>query len=93
MKKDYSEYQYTEYDRYRSIRENRKGVKFDFFWNYVRFYPEEKIFRIYVDDSNEYYMMQDTINEEEKDYEKRTGIKLKEDASEEEMIEALKSVE
>ena len=62
MKKDYSEYQYTEYDRYRSIRENRAGIRYDLFYNTVRFYPEEKYFRIHVDPGYEYYTMQENLD-------------------------------
>ena len=73
MKKDYSEYQYTEYDRYRSIRENRAGIRFDLFYNTVRFYPEEKYFRIHVDPGYEYYTMQENLDAFEAEEEIRTG--------------------
>lgn len=83
MEKDYSEYQYTEYDCYRSVRENRNGVRFDYFWNYVRFYPEERYFRIQVDDGKEYYRMQDVINNERDAAEERLGYPLNDDDPEE----------
>ncbi len=82
MEKDYSGYQYTDYDRYRSVRDNRNGIRFDYFWNYVRFYPEERYFRIQVDDGKEYYRMQEIINGERAAEEERHGFPLNDNTSE-----------
>ena len=83
MKKDYSEYQYTEYDRYRSIRENRAGIRYDLFYNTVRFYPEEKFFRILVDKRYEYYIMQEDLEQYETEEETRAGHPLRKPTDEE----------
>ena len=63
MKKDYSEYQLSNYDRYRILRSNRKNVTLDYFVNTVRFYPEDRSFIIRVDRGNEYHMMQEFLDE------------------------------
>ena len=54
MKKDYSEFQYSDYDRYRSIRENTRNMQLDFFHNTVTFSEEKKCKFIRVDRGNEY---------------------------------------
>ena len=73
MKKDYSEYQYSEYDKYLIKRSNQKGVKLDYFVNKVHFSPEDKKFNITVDDYNEYTTIQDEIDEYEKAKAEREG--------------------
>ena len=65
MKKDYSEYKRTEYDKYLSRRSNRDGVLLDYFANYVRFNYETKTVNIVVDDRNEYQAMDFVIEEYE----------------------------
>ncbi len=67
MKKDYSEYRHTEYEKYRIRRSNRRDVRLDYFLNYVSFKPEEKQFIITVDDYNEYDSMRDLFSDYEKE--------------------------
>ena len=74
MKKDYSEYQLSEYDRYQILRSNRKNVMLDYFDNTVRFLPEDRSFIIRVDRGNEYHMMKDFLDEYDEDEQKRRGI-------------------
>lgn len=74
MEKDYSEYQISDSDRYKILRSNRKSVVLDFFNNSVRFYPEDRVFRIRVDQGNEYHTMQEFIDEYEEDEQKRKGV-------------------
>ena len=73
MKKDYSEYQYTEYDKYLAIRSAPKGVILPFFINHVRFDQDEKSFIIEVDSYCEFISMQDNIEEYEKEIAERKG--------------------
>ena len=77
MKKDYSEYKRTEYDKYLSRRSNRDGVLLDYFANYVRFNYETKTVNIAVDDRNEYQAMDFVIEEYEQEVAERTGKKYK----------------
>ena len=84
MKKDYSEYQLSEYDRYQILRSNRKTVMLDYFVNTVRFFPEARSFIIRVDRGNEYHMMQDYLDEYNEDEQKRRGVKFKPISEEEE---------
>lgn len=54
MKKDYSEYKPSEYEKYRLKRSNNKYVRYDYFNNKVGFVPEDKnifIHRSYFDDN------------------------------------------
>ena len=74
MEKDYSEYQISDSDRYKILRSNRKSVVLDFFNNSVRFYPEDRVFRIRVDQGNEYHTMQEFIDEYEEEEQKRKGV-------------------
>lgn len=83
MPDDYSEYQMSEYDKYRSQRSNRKTVKLDYFHNSVRFYPEDRFFRIYVDHSNEYFTMHHLIEQENAEWEARLGHPAKKESPEE----------
>lgn len=76
MAKDYSEYKPTDYEKYRAQRTNRKGVALDFFRNKVRFFPEDKWFRIYVYRGHEHHMMQDLIDEYEAEIAARDGREL-----------------
>ena len=73
MEKDYSEYQRTEYDKYRLRRSNTKNVILDYFVNKAIFFSEDKTIRINVDGYNEYFTMLDTINEVEKQKAEREG--------------------
>ena len=84
MKKDYSEYQLSNYDRYRILRSNRKNVTLDYFVNTVRFYPEDRSFIIRVDRGNEYHMMQEFLDEYDDDEQKRRGERLKPPSKEDE---------
>ncbi|MBQ5905634.1 MAG: hypothetical protein IIW88_07195 [Clostridia bacterium] len=77
MKKDYSEYKRTEYDKYLSRRSNRDGVLLDYFANYVRFNYETKTVNIAVDDRNEYQAMDFVIEEYEQEVAERTGKEYK----------------
>ena len=77
MKKDYSEYKRTEYDKYLSRRSNRDGVLLDYFANYVRFNYETKTVNIAVDDRNEYQAMDFVIEEYEQQVAERTGKEYK----------------
>ncbi len=83
MKKDYSEYQLSEYDRYKILRSNRKNVMLDYFVNTVRFFPEERSFIIRVDRGNEYPVIQDYLVEYNADERKRRGIDLRSPTEEE----------
>ena len=85
MEKDYSEYQISDSDRYKILRSNRKSVVLDFFNNSVRFYPEDRVFRIRVDQGNEYHTMQEFIDE----YEEEESGSRKVDT----LIEALDALE
>ena len=84
MKKDYSEYQLSEYDRYQLLRSNRKTVMLDYFVNTVRFFPEARSFIIRVDRGNEYHMMQEFLDEYNEDEQKRRGMRFKPISEEEE---------
>ena len=84
MKKDYSEFQLSEYDRYQIRRSNREDVTLDFFYTPVRFAPEDRSFVIRVDDGNEYHTMQEYIDEYNEDQCKRLGYKANPPSEEEE---------
>ena len=58
---------YTEYEKYRIRRSNRRDVRLDYFLNYVSFQPEERQFVITVDDYNEYDSMPDLFSDYEKE--------------------------
>ena len=73
MDKDYSEYQRTEYDKYRLRRSNTRNVILDYFVNKAIFYTEDKTIRIKVDGYNEYLTMLDFIDEVEKAKAEREG--------------------
>ena len=89
MKKDYSEYQRTEYDKYLFRRSNRNDVLLDYFANYVHFDYESKTVGIRVDDRNEYPSMEFSIEDYEKEEAERTGKEYKkyEPSSEEQKAE------
>ena len=61
MKKDFSEYQFSEYEKYLRIKSNTKHLRLDHFLNYARFFPEEKKFYIIVDSFNEEIVMWEDI--------------------------------
>ena len=65
MKKDYSEYRPSDYEKYCRIRSDRKGFNLHTFYNRVHFYPEDRSFHILVDDRMEYHTMQDLIDEDQ----------------------------
>lgn len=83
MKKDYSEYEYSDYDRYRSRRSNKPSIKLDFFKNAVRFFPDSRQFIIDVDKFYEYYMRQDDLDLNDENEQKRRGITFKPPSEEE----------
>lgn len=77
--KDYSEYKFTEYDRYRMRRNNRQGIDLDIFDNRVRFDSDNRTIEILVDPSHERKFIEDLIPEYFADIEKRTGIAMHEE--------------
>ena len=84
MDKDYSEYQFTEYEKYRILRSNRKDITIDYFDNKVRFYPDERRFQIRVDGSNEYYRVNHILKKYEEEEQKRRGIPHRKETEKEE---------
>ena len=66
MKKDFSEYQFSEYEKYLRIKSNTKHLRLDHFLNYARFFPEEKKFYIIVDSFNEEIVIWEDILASEK---------------------------
>lgn len=66
MKKDFSEYQFSEYEKYLRIKSNTKHLRLDHFLNYARFFPDEKKFYIIVDSFNEEIVMWEDILASEK---------------------------
>lgn len=66
MKKDYSEYQFSEREKYRLYRQGNKNVSFDFFINNAVFHPSHKELIIEVDSYNEFISMKEEIDEYEK---------------------------
>ena len=77
--KDYSEYKFTAYDRYRMRRNNRLGIDLDYFDNRVRFDSNNRTIEILVDPSHERKFIEDLIPEYFADIEKRTGIAMHEE--------------
>ena len=84
MKKDFSEYQYTDYDKYLAVRSNRDGLHLDVFHNNVSFSPEDRKFYIGVDSAHEYYFSQKYIDIYEEDQSRRAGYPLRGLSAEEE---------
>lgn len=83
MKKDYSKFQYNDYDRYRAIRENTREMRLDFFHNAVSFFEDEKKMYIRVDRGNEYETMQSFLDEfDQEEAERRQGEIHEEDPEE-----------
>lgn len=66
MKKDYSEYQVSEREKYRIYRQGNEDVSFNFFLNYATFYTSSKKVIIEVDSFNEFITMKNEIDEFEK---------------------------
>ncbi len=66
MKKDFSEYQFSEYEKYQRIKSNTKHLRLDHFLNYARFFPEEKKFYVIVDSYNEEICVWEDILADEK---------------------------
>ena len=73
MKKDYSEYQYTEYDKYLAEWTAPKGVMLSYFINHVRVNPDEKRMTIIVDSNCEEISMKDDIEKYRKEQAEREG--------------------
>lgn len=63
MKKDYSEYKHTDYEKYNIARQSNSYVYYDFFINFASFDPNSKLFSIKVDRVNEDLSMKDAIDE------------------------------
>lgn len=63
MKKDYSEYKHTDYEKYNIPRQSNSYVYYDFFINFASFDPDSKLFSIKVDRVNEDLSMKDAIDE------------------------------
>lgn len=63
MKKDYSEYKHTDYEKYNIARQSNSYVYYDFFINFASFEPDSKLFSIKVDRVNEDLSMKDAIDE------------------------------
>lgn len=66
MKRDFSEYKFSEYELYQRIKNNTKHLRLNHFLNYVRFFPEEKKFYIIVDSFNEEICVWEDIVADEK---------------------------
>ena len=79
MKKDYSEYQPSETEKYHYWHGNSREARFDYFDNRVSFLPESKSIRIQVDPYNEEIMRRKDIEEDDALQEKHLGIKLKQE--------------
>lgn len=90
MGKDYSEYQLTEYDKYRLRRSNSKDVRLDYFSNTVGFIPAEKRFVVTVDSFNELNAMQTYIDEYYAEKAKREGKPAPEETEDDPEDEFLK---
>ena len=65
MKKDYSEYELNEYEKYRYLRSGNQYARFDYFVNSASFNTENKTIFIRVDASNEYVRRAEDIAEDE----------------------------
>ena len=63
MKKDYSEYKHTDYEKYNIARQSNSYVYYDFFINFASFDPDSKLFSIKVDRVNEDLSMKEAIDE------------------------------
>jgi len=60
--KDYSEYQFSESQKYRAARRGNRYVDFDCFHNYARYSPRDKTIRISVDGCHEDASMREDID-------------------------------
>lgn len=63
MKKDYSEYKPTKNEIYNLNRSDRENVRLKYFYNYARFSKDDKRIHITVDEDNEYFSMNNLIEE------------------------------
>ena len=63
MKKDYSEYKHTDYEKCNIARQSNSYVYYDFFINFASFDPDAKLFSIKVDRVNEDLSMKEAIDE------------------------------
>ena len=61
MKQNDSEFQYSDYDRYRAIRDNTQNMRLDFYQNIVSFSEEKKQLIIDVDENWEYDFMESDL--------------------------------
>lgn len=65
MKRDYSEYQYSETERYNSRRANTSQIRFDHFVNHCQALENSRLLHITVDDYNEDITLWDDILDDE----------------------------
>ena len=65
MKKDYSEYQPSEHEKYHYWHGNSKDARFDYFNNTVSFDAENKSICIRVDSYKEEIFLREEIEEDE----------------------------
>ena len=72
QEKDYSEFEQTEYDKYRSIRSNKENLQLDYFCNNVLFENKGR-FTIDIDPFHEYYAMYNDLVDYEKECAEREG--------------------
>jgi hypothetical protein len=75
MKKDYSEYQLTDIEKYNMLRNGNNFLRYDYFINAVRFSEDTKKISILVDSSNEFEFMKEYLDEYDKFEEDHFGIK------------------
>ena len=61
MKQNDSEFQYSDYDRYRAIRDNTQNMRLDFYQNIVSFSEEKKQLIIDVDENWDYDFMESDL--------------------------------
>ena len=80
MKKDYSEYQPSEHEKYHYWHGNSKDARFDYFNNTVSFDSENKSIRIRVDSYKEEIFLREEIEEDEEFQQQRLGIEFRQES-------------
>jgi len=63
MKKDYSEYVPTDYEKYNALRHNHSDVKINLFYNHATVIPNEKRIRLEVNGDFEELTIKDELDE------------------------------
>ena len=91
MEKDYSEYQPTEYEKYRLSRQGRAYIDLNLFHNTVRFDRNRRDMEISVDPCHEYAILLDDLRES--DWIETEGHPLPLYRNEEERLQYCKQVE